>query len=298
MPLDEGDCSATYKILILGDASVGKSSILRCLTGREFKDQLYPTITTDFRYRKFEVDGALVQMQIWDTAGQTRFHSMNRWQFKGVKGIVIVYDVTNEESFSNVPFWLKLVNAEISHSHNKYEVIPIILVGNKADLTEERQVKKQDGDELADKTLIFGHFETSARTGDNIFIAFNHLAYHVTDICNPKCMKSYHPNMIRRSSSQLDKTSKGRNSEESSGKSKGDKSIKKTKNGKGQDQDVLSERQAIEAKWTRYGETIELKTQGPNGKRRKGYSKDGMKTSRSHKYKSIFQCCIPCPHDD
>ncbi|KAK3595459.1 hypothetical protein CHS0354_003452 [Potamilus streckersoni] len=295
MPLDEGDCAATYKILILGDASVGKSSILRCLTGQEFKDQLYPTITTDFRYRKFEIDGALVQLQLWDTAGQTRFHSMNRWQFKGVKGIAIVYDVTNVESFSNVPFWLQLVNAEISHSHNKYEVIPTILVGNKADLTEERQVPKQDGDELADETLIFGHFETSARTGDNIFIAFNHLAYHVTDICDPKCMKSYHPNMIRYSS-QWDTTSKGRNSEESSGKSKGDKSNKKNKNGKDKEQ----ERRAIEAKWTRYGEKIELKTLSTNGKSRKGYSKDGMKTSRRHKCKCIFQCCtgIPRTHDD
>lgn len=201
MPLSEADCVATYKVLILGDASVGKTALLRCLTGREFQDKLLPTIATDFVRRKFEVDGALVELQIWDTAGQERFHSVNRWQYRGVKGVIMVYDVTDKSTFTHLSYWMRSVNEEISQIHNKYEVVPIVLLGNKSDLKSERKVKRKEGMKLAEKELASDFFETSARTGENVFDAFRKLAYCVTEICNPDVMKSYHPNMIRVQSS-------------------------------------------------------------------------------------------------
>ncbi|XP_045176454.2 ras-related protein Rab-13-like [Mercenaria mercenaria] len=197
MPLSDADCVATYKILILGDSSVGKTALLRCLTGRDFQDRQLPTIATDFVKKKFEVDGALVELQIWDTAGQERFHSVNRWQYRGVKGVVMVYDVTDKSTFTHLPYWLSSVNDEIAQTHNKYEVVPIVLIGNKCDLQTDRKIKTKEGMKLAEKELTSDFYETSAKTGQNVFNAFHKLAYCVTEICNPNVMKSYYPNMIR-----------------------------------------------------------------------------------------------------
>lgn len=197
MPLSDSDCGATYKVLVLGDSSVGKTALLRCLTGKPFQEKLLPTIVTDFVTRKFEVDGALVELQIWDTAGQERFHSMNRWQYNGVKGVVMVYDITDRSTFTHLPYWMQSVNNEMSHLHNKYEVVPIVLLGNKCDLETNRSVTTREGRKLAEKELTFGFFETSAKTGEQVFDAFRKLAYHVTEICNPQLMKSYHPHLIR-----------------------------------------------------------------------------------------------------
>ncbi|KAL4225342.1 Calcium release activated channel regulator [Mactra antiquata] len=202
MPLLEKDCDATYKVLILGDASVGKTALLRCLTGKEFHDRLLPTIATDFVKKTFEVDGAIIELQIWDTAGQERFHSMNRWQYRGVKGVVMVYDVTDQSTFNHLFYWLKSVNEEMEQTHNKYDPVPIVLLGNKSDLESGRKVKLKDGQQLADKELAFEFLETSAKTGKNVYDAFRKLAFHVTEICNPNVMKSYHPYMIRERTSQ------------------------------------------------------------------------------------------------
>ncbi|XP_060551630.1 uncharacterized protein LOC132713160 [Ruditapes philippinarum] len=197
MPLSDADCVATYKILMLGDSSVGKSALLRCLSGRDFQDKLLPTIAPDFVKRKFEVDGALIELQIWDTAGQERFHSVNRWQYKDVKGVFMVYDVTNKSTFSHLSYWIRSVNEDIAQTHNKYEVVPIILLANKCDLQTQRKVQTKDGLKLADSELASGYYETSAKTDQNVFEAFHKMAYCVTEICNPNVMKSYYPNMIR-----------------------------------------------------------------------------------------------------
>lgn len=197
MPLDRSHCAATYKILVLGDASVGKTALLKRLIGREFQERLYPTIATDFIRKCFEVDGALIELQIWDTAGSERFRSVTRWQFKGVKGVAMIYDVTNRDTFTHLSYWIRCVNEEISQSHNKYEAVPIVLLGNKADLEEKRQVRMKDGVKLADKEMVFAFLETSAKTGQNVFNAFRKLAYDVTEICDPSVMKSYHPRLIR-----------------------------------------------------------------------------------------------------
>ncbi|XP_060083310.1 ras-related protein Rab-13-like isoform X2 [Ylistrum balloti] len=197
MPLDEDACQATYKILIIGDASVGKTALLRTLISEPFQEKTRPTVALDFVRKSFEVDGAFIQLHLWDTAGQERFHSITKWHYRGTKGIVVVYDITDRETFHHLSYWIDNVNKDVSHSNNKYEAVPLVIVGNKVDLCGERRVRAKEGQKLADKHMAFGFFETSAKTGENVIDAFRRIAYHVTDICDPTLMKSYHPNMLR-----------------------------------------------------------------------------------------------------
>lgn len=197
MPLSIEDCAVSYKVLILGDDSVGKSAILDCLMGRSFRENMYPTIGVDFVRKIFEVDGALVQLVIWDTAGQERFRSITRLQYKGVQGLILVYDVTNEMSFETLKYWIHSIQDEISRPDGSYEPIPMILCGNKSDLISEKKVSEAKGRKMAEREMAFGFYETSAKTGHNIYTAFQQLAFHITDISHPKLMKSYHPHSIR-----------------------------------------------------------------------------------------------------
>ncbi|XP_076081990.1 ras-related protein Rab-8A-like [Mytilus galloprovincialis] len=197
MPLTDSDCAATYKILVLGDTTVGKSSILRTLTGKDFVNKTLPTVGIDFVRRTFEVDGAVVKLNVWDTAGQQRFHSVTRKHYRGVQGIVLVYDITDRKSFTHLSFWVDSVNKGITNSKNQYDTVPIILVGNKSDLEKDRQIEEEEGKELATKILAFDFIETSAKKNENVFMMFKRLAQYVTETFDPKVMKSYHPYMLR-----------------------------------------------------------------------------------------------------
>lgn len=197
MPLTDLDSAATYKILVLGDTTVGKSSLLRCLTGQEFQGKIRRTIGLDFVRRSFEVDGALITLNVWDTAGQQRFQSITRKHYKGVQGIVLVYDVTDRKSFTHLSFWVDSVNKGISNSKNQYDAVPMMLIGNKTDLEEERTITEEEGKEFAVKSMVFDFIETSAKMNQNVFMVFKRLAQFVTESFDPKVMKSYHPYMLR-----------------------------------------------------------------------------------------------------
>ncbi|KAK3094903.1 hypothetical protein FSP39_007700 [Pinctada imbricata] len=171
MPLTDNDTAATYKVLVLGDATVGKTALLRCLNGQNFIGKTRPTVAVDFIRKKFEVDGALIQLNIWDTAGQERFMSMTRQSYRNVKCVI--------------------------NTSCDYESVPIVMIGNKLDLSESRTVTISEAKKFTKKEMVFDFFETSAKSSENVYTAFHKLAYHVTEICNPKLMKSYHPKMIR-----------------------------------------------------------------------------------------------------
>lgn len=147
--------------------------------------------------KSFEADGALVQLNLWDTAGQERFNSITRWQYRNVQGIILVYDITDKSTFDHLSFWINSIENDVSHRDSKYETIPLIIIGNKLDLEANRQVKEKDGRKLAEKEMAFGFFETSAKTGTNVFQLFQKLAYHITEVCDPELMKSFHPYMLR-----------------------------------------------------------------------------------------------------
>jgi len=151
--------------LVIGDSSVGKSSLLLRFTENSFSSNFLATIGVDFKLKPINVGDVSVKLQIWDTAGQERFRNITRSYYRGAHGIMIVYDVTNETSFKNVDFWLKEVNKYAAPTVYK------ILIANKCDLIEDRVISVEDGKNLAE-SLNMEFMETSAKDSINVNDAF------------------------------------------------------------------------------------------------------------------------------
>jgi len=154
-----------FKLLLIGDSSVGKSCLLLRFSDGSFNESQMSTIGVDFKIRTLELDKKTFKLQIWDTAGQERFRTIAAAYYRGAQGIIIVYDVTNKQSFENVEMWLSEVNKYGSGDVNK------LLVGNKSDLTSKREVETEKGKELAESNGM-KFLETSAKTADNVEEAF------------------------------------------------------------------------------------------------------------------------------
>jgi len=154
-----------FKFLVIGSAGSGKSCILHQFIEKKFKEDSSHTIGVEFGSRIINVGGKAIKLQIWDTAGQERFRSVTRSYYRGAAGALLVYDVTNRDSFNALLAWLQ--DARTLASPN----IIILLIGNKRDLEEERQVTFMEASNFAQEhELIF--LETSAKTGENIEEAF------------------------------------------------------------------------------------------------------------------------------
>lgn len=159
------DYDYLFKILLIGNSGVGKSSLLLRFADDTFTDNFMPTIGVDFKIRTLEVDGKTIKLQIWDTAGQERFKTITSSYYKGAHGIIVVYDVTDKESFKNIDTWMNEVEKHASDNVSR------ILVGNKSDLTDSRQVSTDEGKELSDQYNI-RFMETSAKESANVEEAF------------------------------------------------------------------------------------------------------------------------------
>ncbi|XP_068995206.1 ras and EF-hand domain-containing protein [Embiotoca jacksoni] len=164
-----------YRIVLAGDAAVGKSSFLLRLCKNEFKLESGATLGVDFQMKTLIVDGQPVLLQLWDTAGQERFRSIAKSYFRRADGVLLLYDVTCEQSFLNVRDWVDMIE-DVSPDD-----IPIILVGNKCDLRQDAVncVPTSYGEKLA-MTYNTLFCETSAKDGSNILEAVLHLARQVT----------------------------------------------------------------------------------------------------------------------
>eukprot|EP00188_Purpureofilum_apyrenoidigerum_P004106 Plantae.Rhodophyta-Purpureofilum_apyrenoidigerum.ctg4491.p1 GENE.Plantae.Rhodophyta-Purpureofilum_apyrenoidigerum.ctg4491~~Plantae.Rhodophyta-Purpureofilum_apyrenoidigerum.ctg4491.p1 ORF type:complete len:209 (+),score=49.61 Plantae.Rhodophyta-Purpureofilum_apyrenoidigerum.ctg4491:242-868(+) len=154
-----------FKLLLIGDSSVGKSCLLLRFSDGSFNESQMSTIGVDFKIRTLELDGRTFKLQIWDTAGQERFRTIAAAYYRGAHGIIIVYDVTNQQSFDNVEMWLSEVNKYGSGEVNK------LLVGNKSDLKSKRVVDTEKGKEFAESNGM-KFLETSAKTAENVEEAF------------------------------------------------------------------------------------------------------------------------------
>ena len=158
------------KIVLIGDAAVGKSSLLLRYIDDYFEDTYICTIGVDFKIKSLEMQGKRVKLQIWDTAGQERFKPITNCYFRGSHGCVAVYDITNRETFNNVRTWV-----QDYREHNSIESGQnIVLIGNKKD-SGERVVSFEEGQDLAD-SFEAEFLECSAKSGDGVSQLFETIA--------------------------------------------------------------------------------------------------------------------------
>ncbi|CAM9366274.1 unnamed protein product [Chrysoparadoxa australica] len=174
-----------FKILLIGDAAVGKSSIMLRFTEDVFDDHLQSTIGVDFKVKMMEADGKRVKLTIWDTAGQERFRTLTSSYYRGAQGIMMVYDVTRRDTFDNLDRWLEEV--ETYHPGRGRSVVKL-LVGNKVD--KDRVVAREEAEGYARrKGMLF--LESSAKTKEGIKQVFSEVVQKILE--NPELLANTAP---------------------------------------------------------------------------------------------------------
>merc|ERR1711935_1008256 len=172
------DYDFLFKVLIIGNSHVGKSNILLRFSENVFHESFLPTIGVDFKIKNVDVNDKVVKLHIWDTAGQERFKTITATYYKGAHGIILVYDITDRNTFNDIENWL----AEIA-SHASPGVAKL-LIGNKCDMEGDRQVSWQEGKDFAD-SLGVPFLETSAKQRINIEECFKSLTLTILPNAQP-----------------------------------------------------------------------------------------------------------------
>lgn len=158
-----------FKVVLLGEGRVGKTSILIRFCKNTFNDRQQPTLQASYLDRKVTIDGQSVSLSVWDTAGQERFHALGPIYYRDADAALCVYDITDGDSLDRVKKWVQELK---NHASDK---IVIAIAGNKIDLEKRRHVKKADALALA-KSVGAEHFDTSAKLNKGLQEAFLHLA--------------------------------------------------------------------------------------------------------------------------
>ncbi|EMD44701.1 small GTPase EhRabD2, putative [Entamoeba histolytica HM-3:IMSS] len=174
---NESNEQQKVKVIMVGESSVGKTCCMNRYVSNEFAEQTKATIGVGVGSKEVEVEGKHIKLQIWDTAGQERFATLTGNYFRNAMAAIIMFDVSNKESFENIPNWVE----QCCKSDGKHI---IFIAGNKIDL-ENRVVSKEEAEEKA-KELKLKYFEVSAKTGDGIEDLFNELIKEImkTPFCN------------------------------------------------------------------------------------------------------------------
>ncbi|KAJ2851331.1 Ras- protein Rab-18 [Coemansia brasiliensis] len=182
------EITSTFKILMVGDSNVGKSSILLRFTDDQFlpPEETSATIGVDFKVKMYDVDGKKYKLTIWDTAGQERFRTLTSSYYRGAQGVILVYDVSSRETFEHLSNWMEELNTYCSNN----DVVKMV-VGNKIDKEAERQVTRKEGAEYARKhqTLFL---ECSAKTKIGVQQAVEELVNKIVD--TPSLWRKSSPN--------------------------------------------------------------------------------------------------------
>ncbi|KAK3251071.1 hypothetical protein CYMTET_39581 [Cymbomonas tetramitiformis] len=157
---DATKCDYQFKLLLVGDCGVGKSTLLLRITEDRFDEGYISTIGVDFRIKRVAVDNKQIRLHIWDTAGQERFRTITSSYYRGAHGIFVVYDITQADTFHNVKRWFHELEIHSSEALR-------VLVGNKSDLSGKREVSYTTAKALADN-LGVPLFETSAKDAEGV----------------------------------------------------------------------------------------------------------------------------------
>ncbi|XP_065186865.1 ras-related protein Rab-39B-like [Sycon ciliatum] len=165
-----------FRLILIGDSTVGKSSLLRQFTENRFLEYNDPTVGVDFHARVVEIDGHAIKLQLWDTAGQERFRSITRSYYRNAAGGLLVYDITSRESFLHIRDWLQEAR-QCAEPHQ----IQFVLVGHKTDQEAGRVVSTQEGVEFASRHEL-GFIETSAKSSSNVEEAFSMIAMRLYEL--------------------------------------------------------------------------------------------------------------------
>ena len=165
------------KYIIIGDAAVGKSNLLLRFSQDDFKSEYQLTIGVEFGAKNLDIDNKKYRLQIWDTAGQENYRSITRAYYKNSVCAILVYDITNRDSFEHISSWVEDCLAQSP------KTVFMVLVGNKSDLSEKRKVSIEEGQQMAkNNNMIF--CEASAKTGDNVDKIFEESAKEINKKIN------------------------------------------------------------------------------------------------------------------
>ncbi|XP_054985500.1 ras-related protein Rab-19-like [Sorex araneus] len=176
MALDD-NFDFVFKVILIGDSGVGKTSVLQHFASGVYSDDQNNTVNMDFILRSLDIDGKKVKMQLWDTAGQERYRAITKNYYREVDAAIIAYDITRRSSFESVPDWIDDVK-----EYGDTDTV-IMLMGTKSDLCERRQVLFEEACAMAEKHGLLAALETSAKESRNINEAFQLMA-RVLIACN------------------------------------------------------------------------------------------------------------------
>ena len=170
--IDRSLINYQFKIIIVGDPSVGKTSLILRYTNNAFRRNYVPTLGVMVSDKIFKIEESIIQLTLWDIGGQQKFHTMRQQFYRGSDAVFLICDLTNPNSFNNIQRWFSDVSDQLS---DRSDVLMGFIIGNKKDLIEQRMITDEMAMTLANK-LNLGFIETSALLGDNVDYAFSTIA--------------------------------------------------------------------------------------------------------------------------
>ena len=167
----------TIQLLVIGDSSVGKTSLITRYTNGTFKEEYLATVGLDYYSKVEAINNQTINIKLWDTAGQERYKALTQNYFRNAEGVLLTFDVTNTDSFNNLKDWIGSIKTNME---SKNIFLPLIIVGNKIDMEDAREINKEDAEKFVSDNN-YKYFETSAKTGEGVDDAIRDLVNQVLE---------------------------------------------------------------------------------------------------------------------